>query len=30
VLEQGTIRMSGRSYELANDPSIRKAYLGVS
>ena len=30
VLEQGTIRLSGRSCELANDPSIRKAYLGVS
>jgi branched-chain amino acid transport system ATP-binding protein len=30
VLEQGTIRLSGRSHELANDPSVRKAYLGVT
>ena len=30
VLEQGTIRLSGRSSELAKDPSIRKAYLGVT
>jgi branched-chain amino acid transport system ATP-binding protein len=30
VLEQGAIRLSGRSAELAGDPAIRKAYLGVS
>ena len=30
VLEQGEIRMSGRSSELAGDASIKKAYLGVS
>jgi branched-chain amino acid transport system ATP-binding protein len=30
VLEQGTIRLSGRSCELARDASIRKAYLGAS
>jgi branched-chain amino acid transport system ATP-binding protein len=30
VLEQGSIRISGRSSELAGDPSIRKAYLGVA
>jgi branched-chain amino acid transport system ATP-binding protein len=30
VLEQGAIRLSGRSCELAGDPSIRKAYLGVA
>ena len=30
VLEQGSIRMSGRSSELAGDASIKKAYLGVS
>jgi branched-chain amino acid transport system ATP-binding protein len=29
VLEQGAIRMSGRSAELAGDPGIRKAYLGL-
>ena len=30
VLEQGSIRLSGRSSELAGDPAIRKAYLGVA
>ena len=30
VLEQGSIRISGRSSELAGDPSIKKAYLGVA
>jgi len=30
VLEQGSIRLSGRSSELAGDPSIKKAYLGVA
>jgi branched-chain amino acid transport system ATP-binding protein len=30
VLEQGSIRMSGRSRELAGDASIRKAYLGMT
>jgi branched-chain amino acid transport system ATP-binding protein len=30
VLEQGAIRLSGRSCELAGDASIRKAYLGVA
>jgi branched-chain amino acid transport system ATP-binding protein len=29
VLEQGAIRMSGRSAELAGNPEIRKAYLGI-
>ena len=29
VLEQGAIRMSGRSAELAGNPQIRKAYLGI-
>ncbi len=29
VLEQGSIRLSGRSCELAGDASVRKAYLGV-
>jgi branched-chain amino acid transport system ATP-binding protein len=29
VLEQGAIRMSGRSAELAGDPGIRQAYLGL-
>ena len=30
VLEQGSIRLSGRSSALAGDPAIRKAYLGVA
>jgi branched-chain amino acid transport system ATP-binding protein len=30
VLEQGSIRMSGRSHELAGDASIRRAYLGMT
>jgi branched-chain amino acid transport system ATP-binding protein len=30
VLEQGAIRLSGRSCELAGDASVRKAYLGVA
>jgi branched-chain amino acid transport system ATP-binding protein len=30
VLEQGTIRLSGRSADLLGDPSIKKAYLGVA
>ena len=30
VLEQGAIRMSGRSAELAGNPEIRKAYLGIN
>jgi len=30
VLEQGTIRLSGRSSDLLGDPSIKKAYLGVA
>jgi branched-chain amino acid transport system ATP-binding protein len=30
VLEQGAIRLSGRSAELAGDPGIRRAYLGVA
>jgi len=30
VLEQGSIRLSGRSCELAGDASVRKAYLGVA
>jgi branched-chain amino acid transport system ATP-binding protein len=30
VLEQGSIRLSGRSAELLGDPSIKKAYLGVA
>ena len=30
VLEQGSIRMSGRSCDLAGDVSIRKAYLGMT
>ena len=30
VLEQGTIRLSGRSAELAGDPGIKRAYLGVA
>jgi branched-chain amino acid transport system ATP-binding protein len=29
VLEQGSIRLSGRSSELLGDPAIKKAYLGV-
>jgi branched-chain amino acid transport system ATP-binding protein len=29
VLEQGSIRVSGRSAELAGNPEIRKAYLGI-
>jgi len=29
VLEQGSIRLSGRSAELLGDPAIKKAYLGV-
>ena len=30
VLEQGSIRLSGRSAELAGDPGIKRAYLGVA
>ena len=30
VLEQGSIRVSGRSAELAGNPEIRKAYLGIN
>ena len=30
VLEQGAIRLSGRSSDLLGDPSIKKAYLGVT
>ncbi|HEY9529842.1 MAG TPA: ABC transporter ATP-binding protein [Burkholderiales bacterium] len=30
VLEQGTIRLSGRSAELLGDPGIKRAYLGVA
>jgi branched-chain amino acid transport system ATP-binding protein len=30
VLEQGAIRLSGRSAELAGDPAIKRAYLGVA
>jgi len=30
VLEQGSIRLSGRSADLLGDPSIKKAYLGVA
>jgi branched-chain amino acid transport system ATP-binding protein len=30
VLEQGAIRLSGRSAELLGNPSIKKAYLGVA
>jgi branched-chain amino acid transport system ATP-binding protein len=30
VLEQGSIRLSGRSSDLLGDPSIKKAYLGVT
>jgi branched-chain amino acid transport system ATP-binding protein len=30
VLEHGAIRLSGPSSELLGDPSIRKAYLGVT
>jgi len=30
VLEQGAIRLSGRSAELLGDPAIKKAYLGVA
>ena len=30
VLEQGAVRMSGRSAELAGNPEIRKAYLGIN
>ena len=30
VLEQGSIRLSGRSSDLLGDPSIKKAYLGVA
>ena len=30
VLEQGSIRLSGRSCELAGDASVRKAYFGVA
>jgi branched-chain amino acid transport system ATP-binding protein len=30
VLEQGAIRLSGRSAELAGDPGIKRAYLGVT
>jgi len=29
VLEQGSIRLSGRSADLLGDPAIKKAYLGV-
>jgi branched-chain amino acid transport system ATP-binding protein len=30
VLEQGSIKLSGRSSDLLGDPSIKKAYLGVA
>ena len=30
VLEQGAIRLSGRSAELAGDPGIKRAYLGLA
>jgi branched-chain amino acid transport system ATP-binding protein len=30
VLEQGSIRLAGRSSDLLGDPSIKKAYLGVA
>ena len=30
VLEQGTIRLSGRSAQLLGDPAIKRAYLGVA
>jgi branched-chain amino acid transport system ATP-binding protein len=30
VLEQGAIRLSGRSADLLGDPAIKKAYLGVT
>ena len=30
VLEQGAIRLTGRSGDLLGDPSIKKAYLGVN
>jgi branched-chain amino acid transport system ATP-binding protein len=30
VLEQGTIRLSGRSSQLLGDPAIKRAYLGVA
>jgi branched-chain amino acid transport system ATP-binding protein len=30
VLEQGAIRLSGRSAELLGDPAIKRAYLGVA
>jgi len=30
VLEQGAIRLSGRSSDLLGDPAIKKAYLGVT
>jgi branched-chain amino acid transport system ATP-binding protein len=30
VLEQGSIRLSGRSADLLGDPAIKKAYLGVT
>ena len=30
VLEQGSIRVSGRSAELAGNPEIKKAYLGIN
>jgi branched-chain amino acid transport system ATP-binding protein len=30
VLEQGAIRVAGRSSELAGNPEIRKAYLGIN
>jgi branched-chain amino acid transport system ATP-binding protein len=29
VLETGTISMSGKAEELANDDRVRKAYLGA-
>jgi branched-chain amino acid transport system ATP-binding protein len=30
VLEQGSVRLSGRSADLAGDPGIKRAYLGVA
>jgi branched-chain amino acid transport system ATP-binding protein len=30
VLEQGSIRLSGRSSELLGNPAIKRAYLGVA
>ncbi len=30
VLEQGAIRLSGRSADLLGDPAIKRAYLGVA